>query len=882
MLLVLLVLFGIFILYWVVTEQAATRRRLEEQRRREEARAAFRAPLAQWLDQGIRSIDRTRWVPKRSVESLLAATTTPPSMPGFTWQDLTGEESPAHSLLRPISAHNTAYLDHQKASLKEFFDTVEKNPLTDEQIHACVCMDDNVLIVAAAGSGKTSTMVAKTGYVLKTGLAQPEQILLLAFNRDAANELGDRVAEQLKQVPHIAKVRSQTFHGFGLEVIGVATGKKPSLAPWLESGHDVKEIADIIETLSTQDTTFHRQWNLFRTVYAKDIGQLGEQAEPEIFREGERGYLTANNLLVKSKEERLLADWLFYNGVNFQYETAYEHDTASEQRRQYRPDFYYPDIKLYHEHFALDANGNPPKQFRDYLAGVTWKRAIHQEKGTELFETQSHEIYTGVALKRLEAELTRRGIHLHFDPNRQGDGSPPPTIQDLARTFRVFQQHVKNNGLTTEALRTNLAVQSHSGHGPRLEMFLSLYERIADEWEQRLRAGGYIDFEDMLVQAANLVEAGRYQSPFTVILADEFQDSSRARIRLLKALASCRETPAHLCVVGDDWQGINRFAGSDIAVMTEFDKEFSHSTRLTLNTTFRCPRQLCDVSSQFIQTNPVQIRKVVRTTNTLTQSPLLAYAIKEKESIPEFVGGQLTELAGYIREGRVQPLKGSHVSVMLLGRYRTDRPSLLERWQTQYGDVLNLEFKTVHGSKGLEADYVLVLNVVEGMKGFPSQIQDDPVLQMAMPAPDSFPFAEERRLFYVAMTRARKQVRFFTVNGSPSRFLVELVNNRALVIEAVNGEMPEPCPKCHTGILVRRNGPYGEFQSCSRLAQCDYKKSLGTTSPSRPIKKARVHAKPGDLCPKCRRGHMELKQGKYGSFVGCSRWPQCDAKALNH
>jgi DNA helicase-4 len=870
--------FGTIWLAWSITEGAAAKRRLEVQRRKDAAKAVFQEPLQQWLTQCIRSLDRSRWIRKGSVEALLSGKP-PPATAGFSWKDLTGDESPAQSLLKPIGEFNEAYLQRQKADLKGFFDTVENNPLTDEQIHACVCMDDNVLIVAAAGSGKTSTMVAKTGYVLQTGLAQPEQILLLAFNRDAANELGNRVAEQLNTLPDIGKVRSQTFHGFGLEVIGAATGKKPSLAPWVESGDDLKEMADIIDTLCRNDPTCQGQWNLFRTVYGRDIGIFGQESEPKDFRNGARGHRTASDLLVKSQEERLLADWLFYNGVNFQYERPYEHDVATDTHRQYHPDFFYPDIKLYHEHFALDAKGRAPKRFQNYLEGVTWKRAIHKERGTALFETHSHEIYTGAALERLAVELTRRGIALQSDPDRQGDGPPPLDVPDFARTLRVFQQHAKNNGLSNEALRRNLAEQSRSGFGPRLSLFLSLYERIAAEWERRLRAGGYIDFEDMLVQAAELVETGQYKSPFTVILADEFQDSSRARIRLLKALATRRKEPAHLCVVGDDWQGINRFAGSDISVMTEFDAEFAHSVRLTLNTTFRCPQILCDVSSKFIQANPVQIGKTVKTTNALSKTPLLAYSFDTIDSISEYVGDQLSDLAGYVRDGRLRPMKGGRVTVMLLGRYWSDRPPQLEQWRGQFQDVLDVEFRTAHGSKGLEAEYVFVLNVIEGMKGFPSQIEDDPVLQLAMPAPDLFPFAEERRLFYVAMTRARKQVRFLTTNENPSRFLVELVASKDLVIEAVKGEAPEPCPKCRTGVLVRRNGSHGAFFSCSRLAQCDYKRNSAVAIPAPVVRKHKIDARPGDLCPVCRQGRMERKTGRYGAFVGCSRWPECDARA---
>jgi DNA helicase IV len=383
----------------------------------------------------------------------------------------------------------------------------------------------------------------------------------------------------------------------------------------------------------------------------------------------------------------------------------------------------------------------------------------------------------------------------------------------------------------------------------------------------------------MLIQAADLTEGKRYRSPFTVILADEFQDSSRARIRLLKALTANRDSPTHLCVVGDDWQGINRFAGSDISVMTEFDQVFEHSTRLTLNTTFRCPQHLCDVSSKFIQANPVQIKKSVKTTNTLSKTPMQAFGFNTIEAIPDFLGQQLSEMAGYIRAGKLVPLIGSRVSVMLLGRYHSDKPAALDAWAAQFRDVLDIAYKTAHGSKGLEAEYVFVLNVVEGTKGFPSQIQDDPALQMAMPAPDSYPFAEERRLFYVAMTRARRQVRFYTVNGRPSQFLVELMNSRDLTIEAIEGEGGDPCPKCDRGILVLRSGTYGQFHACSRIAQCDYKKSLGRTSSSQsPTARrvnTRVKATRGEKCSVCGRGFMTQKQGQYGMFLGCSEYPKC-------
>src|SRR5690606_35385651 len=157
----------------------------------------------------------------------------------------------------------------------------------------------------------------------------------------------------------------------------------------------------------------------------------------------------------------------------------------------------------------------------------------------------------------------------------------------------------------------------------------------------------------------------------------------------------------------------------DISVMTEFEKTFEHSTRLSLNTTFRCPQHLCDVSSQFIQANPAQIKKKVKTTNPLTNTPLLAFGFQTEGAMTEHVQAQLELMDRAMRAGKLTPAKGRHMTVMLLGRYRDDRPVALDQWKARFANTIQLDFYTAHGSKGLEAEYVFVLNVVQGTRGFP-------------------------------------------------------------------------------------------------------------------------------------------------------------------
>lgn len=762
------------------------------------------------------------------------------------------------------------------SSSKNFFEGVEHSPLTDEQIEACICMDDNVLVVAAAGSGKTSTMVAKAGYVLQQGIAAPHQILLLAFNRDAADELGARVRDRLDGFEGIEKVTAQTFDAFGLSVIAKATGKKPSLAPWVANpGEDVAAIEGIARELAMRDPEFKEAWDLFRTVYGRDVGGAGEWADPEAFDGARRGFRTADDKIVKSKEERLIADWLFYNGVDYAYERPYEHDTADEHHSQYHPDFYYPLIDLYHEHFALDETGNAPDHFKgDYLAGVHWKRALHAENQTALIETTSAEVRSGEMLRRLGAALVERGIKLNFDAHRKGRGASPLTDQQLSSTLRVFQQHVKGNGLSHGDLEEAAARLGGEGHGYRLKLFLEIYRKVEEAWENRLRDGGYIDFQDMMRLAAAHIEQARYESPYTVILADEFQDSSRARVRLLQALSG-KSGDVHLTVVGDDWQGINRFAGADLRVMSEFGTFFSGATTMKMATTFRCPQTICDVSSDFVQANPRQIRKTVQSVSHYDNRPLQAFGFSDFGLVDDHIEKQLGHMVHLLSEGKIKCGKNERTRVLFLGRYKTDRPKRLARWQRSFEPHLTLDFKTVHSSKGLEAEYVYVLGLVEDRRGFPSQIEDDPVLQMAMPEAETFAMAEERRLFYVALTRASRQVRLYTSLDKPSRFVTELASQQKLVVEPVDGDALETCPKCQTGVLKLRTTGHSPFYGCSRYPKCNYQRPIETGRPAAEPVRLEAPVLPDSNCPTCGQGRMRRIEGKHGAFAGCSRFPAC-------
>ena len=754
------------------------------------------------------------------LESLLGE----PEVLGFLRAE-SSEIQEAVSLWRqPFSARadaiNKLQMSRELIESKAFFDSVEKSPLTKEQAEAVICFDSRVLLVASAGSGKTSTMVAKAGYALKKNYFSPDKMLLLAFNRDAAIEMGERIKARLKPLGLPAeRVVAKTFHAFGLDVIGGSTGRRPSVAAWVETGQEQETLLEMVDELKNVDPLFRTQWDMFRLIFGQDLPRFGsEDANPDAWdkQTGRDGFWTLNNEVVRSRGELVIANWLFYNGVRYAYETPYKVETADALHRQYQPDFYLLDADAYLEHWALDANGEPPVEFVGYKEGMAWKKALHATHGTRLLETTMADLWSGRAFSYLERELTRLGITLDPNPDRAVPGRQPMESPRLAGTIRSFLTHAKSNRLTVAELRRRLNAGTTGQFKYRHELFLDIFEKLWARWEERLRTDKAIDFEDMLNLAAECIEQGRWKSPYELVMVDEFQDVSQARARVLSALTS--KSDVHLFAVGDDWQSINRFAGADLSVMTGFDDMFGKAVTMRLETTFRCPQSLCDISSQFVQKNPRQLRKSVQSSKANVVDPVRIVRVRVEAETREAIEGVVDKIA------REHTGSAKKISVLVLGRYGRDAAYLPWRLDT---DRVEVKFITAHSSKGLEADHIIVPRMSSETLGFPSQVVDDPVLQLAMPRGDSHEFAEERRLFYVAMTRARQTVTLVTIARKESVFITELIRDHQITVRDIDGTESdsEVCPTCGTGFVIPKNGRYGPFLGCSNHPRCKYSRN---------------------------------------------------------
>ena len=720
-----------------------------------------------------------------------------------------------------VSEANEEIMAAELSSRRSFFDSIEKSPLTDEQARAVVCFDNRVQVLAAAGSGKTSVMVARAAYAVSRGFVAPDRILLLAFNKAAASELQERVTARFANAGiDSTGIRASTFHSFGLSIIGSATGEKPRLARWLDQGEDVKMVIRIVDELRDASSSFRYHWDLYRLLFANAPTDLDDKS-PDGYDKTTRttGYQTFSGAVVKSHGERLIADFLYLNGVEFEYERTYEYPTADANHSKYRPDFYYPAIDTWHEHWALGQDGQPPTEFTDYAEGMKWKRGVHAEHGTRLVESTWAEVMFGDGLAKLEAELKGLGLTFDWNPDRpiKNQWAKPMKDEDLARLVRTFMSHVKSNSWTAEVLERRLASELARLNGFRTRLFLDVYWLIHAEWEKRLEDDGSVDFEDMLVQAADHLEAGRANCPYDLILVDELQDASQARARLVRGLV---RGPGHfLLAVGDDWQSINRFAGADLSVMTSFEQWFGRGPQLALTTTFRCTQTICDVARAFVSKNPSQFNKPMRSVNEESAGSVTVVRSNDDANA---VASYLDRLSAGVGDGSVIAGPSGTVSVDVLGRYGFQREVVPRNLPPK----LDVTFRTMHGSKGLEADYVVIPGMTTGTYGIPSNITDDPVLYLAMPAPETFAHAEERRLLYVALTRARREVVLIAPPDRMSPFVVELLEDHCVKLADDEGSPAEICPQCGEGTMVVRSSRFGQFLACSTFPLCMNKRNI--------------------------------------------------------
>lgn len=788
-----------------------------------------------------------------------------------------------------FKGRNAAYIEREKEVYSHLFQDIDGKDLDDQQIEAVITDEDNNLVIAGAGSGKTLTVVGKLRYLTERRGVQPSEILVTSFTRKSVGELAERIEKA-----GIKGVSCKTFHKIGLERLGkVGVANENELRNcvfhYLRKGilDQPEQMSAYIEFygcykhMPKDYSEFESEGERFKELKAESLVTLKGQLDTL---QGER---------VKSIEELMIANYLFLHGVNYEYERNYSGDYETEGRA-YQPDFYLTDYDIWLEHFGVNEHGRcpwieAPVEEQKYIDGMKWKRNIHEANGTKLIESYSWWNKDHDLINKLQALLAANGVELTEDEKLLGDiygvlSGDDKYLRSMASLVTTFLSLVKSNNMEMHEVadKGRDAYEDDGYMWHRFELFMTFVEPIMAIYQGTLHDKNQVDFDDMINMAADKINADGCLEAYKYIIVDEYQDISRSRFGLIDAIR--KSCGAKLMCVGDDWQSIYRFAGSDVSLFTDFGKYVGYHETLKLERTYRNSQELVDIASKFIERNPEQIRKEMQSAKNEDMPLVISY-------LPSMVEGFEALLQNIIDEQEGQP-----GSILVLGRHNFDIETIYPDFKnetTYFGEHIQLKrnrenddvrisfngfdditYMSVHRAKGLEADNVVVLNLINGMYGFPNRIEDDPILRLLLGVEDDFEFAEERRLFYVAVTRTKNRTYLVSGDensgGGPSIFVDEIVkigSKHTGLFKSDEQELRDPilCPRCGMGRLVlRQNSQTGNyFLGCTNYPYCE--NSYSQTE----ILNDRIK------CPECG-GWMVRRRNSHdgSSFFGCSNYPQ--------
>ena len=416
-----------------------------------------------------------------------------------------------HTAMTDTRAHKKANNDHfvqnELSRCAQYFDTVLTYPLDAQQREAVVSLEDNVLVISSAGSGKTMTTVGKVRSLIDVQQVPAEKILLVTFTRKAAESLSERLGEK--------NLKCRTFHKLALDVISEATGEKPTITPpdfsvqvyhklSVENPAFKSAIADyILRSRYTMRDQFE-----YSTMedYMQDRQKHGIQA---FFKD-----MDGRPVFCKSDEESKICDFLGSRGVKFRYEEKYEISTVDAEYRQYCPDFsIYLDgqdgqvRRVYLEHFAINEAGRCPSFFSPedemkYQQGITWKRQLHQQHGTILLETTSAGFHQGNVFQNLSRQLLELGAVFTKATQRNVARELVRQEENILAMLTSFNFLLKSRDTSIEAIRQQV------GRGPDSVTINDIVAPFVKAYRKMEEENNEVDFTDAIIRATELCNSG--------------------------------------------------------------------------------------------------------------------------------------------------------------------------------------------------------------------------------------------------------------------------------------------------------------------------------------------------------------------------------------
>lgn len=760
-----------------------------------------------------------------------------------------------------VDQHNENYIQQAMIQEKDYLDHIlaDVDPaidLDEDQRRVILTEEDYCLVIAGAGAGKTTTVAAKVKYLVEKKQIDPSQILVVSFTNKAVEELRDKVNRDLNIACPIA-----TFHSTGNAIL---RKQNPEPLNIVDSSKLYYVLQDYFRTAVLKNEGLVNNLILFFASYfdapyeGNDLNTFFnkiaksnfstirsdlDEFKCQILDSRTKKTVTIQNELLRSHQEVEIANFLYLNQIDYEYEPLYQYNILFA-KKPYTPDFLIRQGEkiAYIEHFGITQDGKNDRFSDDQL--VAYKKAIndkvqlHRQHGTDLIYTFSKYNDRRPLLEHLKEELEKNGFELRTRSNKEVMEKLVTTeenryIRKLLNLICRFITNFKTNGYQADEFTR----MYHSTQNVRTRLFLDICNDCYLEYERYLKEHNAVDFQDMINESARIlreVKEMRQQLDFKYIIVDEYQDISRQRFDLVTALSEV--TNAKIIAVGDDWQSIYAFSGSDITLFTKFAEKMGYAELLKIVNTYRNSQEVIDIAGNFIQKNKMQITKELKSPKRI-EDPVIIYTYdgtlkkpnEDNRAGVNYAIAHAVEVAlEQIIEFNRKEGKTEDSSILLLGRFGFDGDKLEKSGLFEYigrGNKLksvkypelNITFMTAHASKGLGYDNVIVVNGRNETYGFPSKIEDDPVLAFVIKGDRSIDYAEERRLFYVAMTRTKNRVYFIAPEQNPSEFLLEIKRDYKNVVLKGNWNEEPPqnsiarkiCPMCGYPMQLRYKKAYG-------------------------------------------------------------------------
>ena len=808
-----------------------------------------------------------------------------------------------------VEKHNKAYVTSHLKSEKEYLDTILKKidpaiNLDDEQRHVVLSDEDYTLVIAGAGAGKTTTVAAKVRYLVEKKGIKPEQILVISFTNKAVGELRDKINKGLGIPCPVT-----TFHSTGYAILR----KKEAAGKNIVDGGFMFNVinnylkGNILEQPELVDKLILFFGSYFDAPYEGDDlntffnyiskadfstlkGNMSEYTE-EIINKRTGNKISIAHETLRSAQEVSIANFLYLNSIDYRYEKPYQFNII-RAHKPYTPDFTLKqgDKIAYLEHFGITEDGRnnryTAEQLKKYKAAINDKVILHRKHNTDLIYTFSSYNDGRPMLEHLKEQLIEHGFVLNQRSSQEVFEKIVNTeenkyILKLVKLICTFIQNFKTNGYTIDKFYEWESQTTNE----RTRLFLDVCQQCYLEYAKRLKEKRAVDFEDMINESARILNQQLISGKtldFKYIIVDEYQDISRQRFDLTKSLSQICD--AKIIAVGDDWQSIYAYAGSDITLFTKFKDSMGYGQELKITRTYRNAQEVIDIAGGFIQKNDSQLKKALVSPKHI-QDPVVIESYTEDVDRTQTKGkGGKYYMIGKTVEDIVATIleENPKSSILLLGRYGFDAYNLSRSadfiYDEKTGGVkskkfpgVRLEFMTVHRAKGLGFDNVIIINARNELYGFPSQIQEDPVLKYVVKDDFSIEYAEERRLFYVALTRTKNRVYIVVPEQHPSKFVTELisdfknvkVNGKINEVDDANSADIKRCPICGYPLQLRYKPHYGlKLWLCSNEPEiCDFMTN---------------DLRGGELsilkCDRCQDGYLIVKEGKLGPFLGCTNY----------